>query len=327
MDGLTVAQGDCNDCDPNVNPGSIEVLEDPNDPLAKPADEDCDGIINNIAPPCDSNIALTSPSADDGAKAIDLCQWATGNKWGVIKAQYVGANGAPRAYSPSIGILSDFGPNVNVQGGTRMLGLSSGNARLPNQPDACNGISCSSYGGGTAPSGFPQDVPGCSGSSTINDDIALEVQIKSPKNATGYSFNFKFYSFEYPEWVCTSFNDQFIALVNPAPMGSINGNVSFDKMTNPVSVNVAFFDVCAAPCPAGPAELQGTGFDVWDDAGATTWLQTTAPIKGGDEVNIRFAIWDTGDTAWDSTALVDNFQWIANGGTVVVGTEPPPNPK
>src|SRR5262245_46005943 len=42
-DGWTVAQGDCNDCDPNVNPGAIEVIGmakgDGGPPMA--ADEDC----------------------------------------------------------------------------------------------------------------------------------------------------------------------------------------------------------------------------------------------------------------------------------------------
>ena len=54
----------------------------------------------------------------------------------------------------------------------------------------------------------------------------------------------------------------------------------------------------------GIAELQGTGFAEWGDAGATSWLQTTAPVTGGDEFMIRFAIWDTGDMALDSTALM-----------------------
>jgi hypothetical protein len=193
-------------------------------------------------------------------------------------------------------------------------------------PGECGSNSCSVNGAGIAPPGFPQDVPNCLGDTAINDDIGLEVKLKSPTNATGYSFLFKFYSFEYPEWVCTSYNDQFIALVAPPPMGSINGNISFDSMTNPVSVNVAFFDVCQG-CPAGPGEMQGTGFDVWNDAGGTSWLKTSAPIKGGDEVTVRFAIWDTGDAAWDSTALIDSFEWVANGGTVGVGTEPIPDPK
>jgi hypothetical protein len=183
----------------------------------------------------------------------------------------------------------------------------------------------------------------------ITDDIALEVKMRSPTNATGYKFNFKFYTYEYPEWVCSSYNDQFIALVSPPPMGSINGNISFDSKNNPVSVNIAFFDVCdpdassklefashcsgscpTAPnpyCPGGLAELLGTGMDGppgGHDSGATTWLQTSAPVKGGDDVTIRFAIWDTFDHNLDSSVLIDAFQWIANGGTVKVGTIIPP---
>ncbi len=50
-------------------------------------------------------------------------------------------------------------------------------------------------------------------------------------------------------------------------------------------------------------------------------------MKGGDELSIRFAIWDTGDQAYDSTTLIDNFQWIANGGTVSVITDPISTPK
>ena len=169
-------------------------------------------------------------------------------------------------------------------------------------------------------------MPNCPGGTDINDDIGLELKLRAPTNATGYGFDFFFYSFEYPEWVCTTFNDQFIALVNPPPMGSINGNISFDNNKNPVSVNIALFEVCAG-CGLGTKDLAGTGFDVWDDAGGTGWLKSQAPIKGGEEFSIRFTIWDTGDAAWDSTTLIDDFHWIANGGTVVVGTDPIPIPK
>lgn len=88
-----------------------------------------------------------------------------------------------------------------------------------------------------------------------------------------------------------------------------------------MSVNIAFFEVCSG-CPLGTAELQGTGFDLWNDAGATSWLETTAPVQGGETFTIRFAIWHTGDAAWDSTVLIDGFEWIADGGTVDVGTQP-----
>jgi hypothetical protein len=46
----------------------------------------------------------------------------------------------------------------------------------------------------------------------------------------------------------------------------------------------------------------------------------------GSVITIRFAIWDAGNTEFDSTVLVDNFQWIASAG-VTVGTAPLPQPK
>jgi hypothetical protein len=349
-DGWTHAQGDCNDCDPNVNPGAIEVIN--SDPKAAPSDEDCDGMVDNVVTDCDANIALGDVDPMNGAKVIELCQTATANdkKWGVLSAKYTGANGAAKTPGTQVGVMDNFGPNVHPQGGKKLLVLSSGAARTPAQPGACGSETCT-HGPGTPPPGFPQDVPSCTGDKTINDDIALDLKLRAPTNATGFKFAFKFHSFEFPEWVCTSFNDQFIALVNPAPMGSINGNISFDKNKNPVSVNIAFFDVCdpagigsfaslcfsgSCPsppmpyCPSGVSQLQGSGFDAqtgWGDAGATSWLGTAAPIKGGQEFTIRFAIWDTGDEALDSTTLVDHFEWVANGGTVNTGTDPLPNPK
>jgi hypothetical protein len=191
-------------------------------------------------------------------------------------------------------------------------------------------------------------VPGCPVATAIHDDIALEVTLRAPTNATGYKFDFKFTSFEFAEYVCTNFNDQFIALVNPPPMGAQNGNISFDSLGNPVSVNIAFFDVCDYPddfaafcsgtmcpteppnlCSAGGSQLIGTGFDNafgsnFEDAGGTSWLRTAAPVEGGSAFAIRFAIWDTGDSSYDSTAIIDNFQWIADGGSVLVGTNPVP---
>jgi hypothetical protein len=240
----------------------------------------------------------------------------------VVSAAYVRADGSPVALVPQVGVLDSFGPNVSPQAGSRLLALSSGTARLPGQTGACGSNSCPGTGAGTAPPGFPQDVPNCPGLTNINDDVALEVKLRSPTNATGWSFAFSFYSFEYPEWVCTSYNDQFIALVTPSPMGSVNGNVCFDSMGNPISVNVGFLDVCSG-CPAGTNELVGTGFDgAWgDDAGATGWQSTAVPVGAGSEVTIRFAIWDTGDAAWDSTVLVDAFQWLG-APSVIVGTTP-----
>jgi hypothetical protein len=355
MDGFFPPE-DCNDCDANSNPGAVEVVvtePDMNGEVPPPADEDCDGMEDNPLPTCDDGLALEDIDANNGARAIDLCKEATGNTWGVMSASYVRADGTPSAANLGVGIFDGFGPNVAVQKGARMLGISSGYARRPGDSGPpCFAQSCSHNGAGTPPAGYPQDVPNCQISTLINDDIALQVQLRAPTNATGYKFRFKFYSFEYAEYVCTFFNDQFVALVDPPPMGANNGNISFDSNDNPVSVNIAFFDVCdpaatdfaaycdpttsicpAPPnpfCPSGTDELLGNGFlDAFgsgEDGGGTSWLETTAPITGGDEFSIRFAIWDVQDSAWDSTTLIDSFEWIASGG-VDVGTGEVPDPK
>ncbi len=360
-DGFSEDQGDCNDCDANTNPDAIEVIGDPNMGMGggggagggyMAADENCNGMVDEAPTTCDGNLAGNDVNALSGAKAIDLCHEAgNGQGWGVVTANYVRANGAALANPGlAVALVAQFGTNAVAQNGGAMLVMSSGNARPLNHPEACGSQTCMHSGAGTPPPMFPQDVPGCLGGSNINDDVALELQIKAPSNATGYSFDFAFQSFEFPEWVCTTYNDQFIALVTPPPMGSINGNVSFDSLGNPVSVNLALFDHCdpqfqsmfaqncfggscpTAPspyCPQGNAFMAGSGFNAWDTfsgSGATGWLQTTAPIGANETFTIRYAIWDTGDSALDSTVYIDNFRWTAEAG-VQVGTGEVPNPK
>jgi hypothetical protein len=337
QDSWSVNDGDCNDCDVNVNPGAIDVETTDDAGVATMGDEDCDGTPGSSATAtCDDNLALEDVDPLNAARSIELCKQttATDKTFGLIEAKWVRADGTPYTPSINVGIQPNFGV-VNVQAGQRMLAMSSGTARTTNQTGGCGTVSCPSSGPGIAPTGFPQPNPACPPSDVINDDVGLEVKLRAPTNATGYSFNFRFYSFEFPQWVCTPYNDQFIAMVTPNPAGTYNGNICFDSQNNPVSVNLGFFDVCDAaytgqPCPAGPADLVGTGFDAWQGpqgVGATIWLQTQAPITGGAEFSIRFALWDTDDDLWDSTAIIDNFKWIANGGTVDVGTEPVPVPK
>ena len=74
-DGFTVEDGDCNDGDTNVNPGAVEVVitePDQSGTVPEPADEDCDGVIDDAPPACDRNIAHADFDAIHGAHAIDL---------------------------------------------------------------------------------------------------------------------------------------------------------------------------------------------------------------------------------------------------------------
>jgi hypothetical protein len=363
MDGWSPSAGDCDDCDANINPGAIDVLHTPDGGAPYWGDEDCSGKAGDNAMPCDQGLALTDVNPMDAAKAIELCATATASdrKYGVISAAYVRANGAPFA-SPGVqvGIESGFGPNVHVQAGQNMLALSSGAARYVGQPGACNAISCEFNATATPPAGFPDPDPTCPPVPSIADDVALQVQVRVPTNATGVSFNFKFHSFEYPDWVCANngYNDQFVALMTPSPMGAdlppgaTAGNISFDSMHHPVGVNIGYFTVCdpttptrfashctssatvtcptvpSSYCPDGTAQLLNTGFDVWNHDGpdgATAWLESQAPVPAGKIITLQFTIWDAGNGEYDSTVLVDNVQWLATGGTV--STQPVPAPK
>jgi hypothetical protein len=353
-DGFTVADGDCDDCEANINPNAIDTpaTATPDAGTLPAANNNCDDKLT-VDETCDDSLVLGDVDPKDGAKAIDICKTSTAtNDWGLVSAKYISADGkSPRTPGLQVGIRSTFGPNVKNRFGKAMLGLSSGHMRVPGESGVCTTQSCTATSLAKAPTGFPQSVPGCPVSPDIRDDIALELSLRAPSNATGYKFNFKFYSYEYAEWVCSAFNDQFVALVNPPPMGALNGNISFDSKNNPVSVNIAFFDVCdpakkdqfgyqscaqqgscpVAPspyCPKGIGELTGTGMagatSDPGDGGGTSWLETTAPIGGGEQFTIRFTIWDTGDGNLDSHVLIDGFKWIATPG-VKVGTGEPPS--
>jgi hypothetical protein len=46
-------------------------------------------------------------------------------------------------------------------------------------------------------------------------------------------------------------------------------------------------------------------------------------VKPGDTITLLFTIWDSGDGVWDSTVLIDKFQWSADGATAA-STAPAP---
>jgi hypothetical protein len=350
-DGYTETEGDCNDCDKNVNPNAVEVATEQG---KDPHDEDCDGLIDEPPDPaCDDGLAIDSVEPLDGARAVDLCKVSQGaGDWGVVSAQWVLADGSPPPAShPEVdnfhlghGMLTHFGANIQVRNGKRMLGLSSGTARNPDDPGYQSVGGFSKGYQGSHPQGFPKESPACPGSitGTPNDPTGLEVKIRVPSNAYGFSFDFDFFTYEWPSYICSQYNDFFVALLSPIPQGQQDGNVSFDSQGNPVSVNNAFIEVCGCagnppspcvaggksfPCALGNIELVGTGFGFdsgfGQDHGSTSWLKTQAPVTPGSEITIRWAVYDSGDGALDTSTLVDNWQWIAKPG-ITVGTDPVP---
>lgn len=326
-DGFSVVDGDCNDCDPNVNPGAVEVVvTEPDDMgnIPEPADEDCDGFVDNVDAPCDGGIALADTDPMNGARAIDLCQVADPNgvEWGVLSARYVRANGSSSVpCRSSTGSSTTSGPTCRPSSVPRCSCSLRGEPVYRTNPTPAARTVVPVSASGRPRRGSPRTCPTVRArrrSTTTSPSSSPSVRRPTPRAIASASASTPSST---PSGSARRSTTSSSRSSIHRPQGSIDGNISFDSNLNPVSVNIAFFEVCSG-CPLGTAELQGTGFDLWNDAGATSWLETTAPVQGGETFTIRFAIWHTGDAAWDSTVLIDGFEWIADGGTVDVGTQP-----
>ncbi len=146
------------------------------------------------------------------------------------------------------------------------------------------------------------------------DYAELRVDTVVPDGVDGLSYDFAFFSVEYPIWVdhASPYNDMYVAWLESEDW---TGNISFDEFGHPISVTGVFLDYKDAPsagCPAPCNAPELAGFSMEGHAG-TKWLQTTAPVQAGEEISLLFAIFDLTDGAYDSMVALDHFEWTCSG--------------
>ena len=369
MDGFTTCAGDC--CDswecskPGLaNPGAFDAP-------GNDFDDDCNGVADDTLLLCDQGIASNTTTGMDFARAIDICQTATetDNRWGVIDAKITLADGTGTPDPEGHSVRPRFGTNVVPQGGVNLAIISSGGAAAKGDvnPGYHDFVSYAHTGINT--SAYPQDfymangnqipnAPGCNPPSgtTANDPVMLTFRVRVPTNALSFKLYTNFYSAEFPEWTCSSFNDFFVVLLDSTyagdPPNPMDKNLAFytppnSMMKIPVGVNLGhgntgLFTQCVngnTGCSGVPGTistcvgtnlLAGTGFDDPNggscdsnslEGGATGWLETRGNVTPGEIITLRIAIWDTSDHSWDSLAVVDGFQWsteVAQPGTDIL---------
>ncbi|MBL8919397.1 MAG: hypothetical protein JNJ54_11085 [Myxococcaceae bacterium] len=355
-DGYTSLTNDC--CEtvmtcPNpaqVNPGVPENL-------VNGLDDDCDGYVDVMPPDAGCDDGLQPGSAGDAgdyARALDVCE-------GLVWAQVRRGDGLPlRPDAGGIGIHRAIG-GLRPATGRTLLALGTGNAsgllglapassRPPVSLNQCLGPGClrdwfGASNGSLKQAGRLPSSPGCyfgSADDQAFDSIMLHLRLRAPATARGFRLLGRFYSLEYPEYVCTLFNDQSVVLTtsranNPSDLNLLTYTARGASW--PIGINVAsgtpLFQACdtqavsprcwdtsvsAESCKEGSAVLNGTIFgkaapNACLPGGATALLLTRGNVQPGEEFDLRIAIWDVGDPFFDSFLVVDSFQWLGAEGT------------
>lgn len=350
-DGVTPNGGDCDDCEELVNPRAIEIPKNE-------IDEDCvGGDAKQAEPACDDEIDDESLDPEDAARVLGQCRFVTprSRNFGVIDARFSGMSEDSELEHPlQVWLTESFGDLAPREGG-RFVVLSTGVARdvsardytescdlFGSQPDGAGGFS----GGEMPPSGYPKDSSLCedspaSANAPAYNTVSFSITLRAPSNARSLSFDSMFFTYEYPDFVCSRYNDFFVVFADPAPRELDDANVLFDEHGDPIGVNTGLLRACRQSsrssrriaCDLGAELLRGTGFgegestclsevsDETDIGGASTgWLETTVPVEPGELFTLRFLLWDSGDPLVDSTVVLDAIRWSLE--SPAVGTRP-----
>jgi hypothetical protein len=137
------------------------------------------------------------------------------------------------------------------------------------------------------------------------DTTSLNLTLLVPQGANSLSFDFRFLSEEFPEWVNSAYNDFFFCYFTNST-GTYQ--IAFDDNGHIINVNNNFF-INASGIPVG------TKYD-----GATKRLTSTVNVTAGETVSLCFMIGDVGDGIYDSAVFLDNVRF--NAGYTPPGTTP-----
>ncbi|MCA9650225.1 MAG: choice-of-anchor L domain-containing protein [Myxococcales bacterium] len=136
---------------------------------------------------------------------------------------------------------------------------------------------------------------------SANDYVEMRFDVQVPPDVVSFSYDFAFFSTEYPWYYGSQFNDMYVGWLESEKW---TGNISFDGSGNPISLNAGFLDYRDdggnLPQLAGTCMRQHAG---------TGWLTTTAGVTGGEMITVVFAVFDLSDSILDSYVFLDDFEW------------------
>ncbi|MCR9166168.1 MAG: choice-of-anchor L domain-containing protein [Nannocystaceae bacterium] len=147
------------------------------------------------------------------------------------------------------------------------------------------------------------------GGGDANDLLWFQFETVVPGGTYGFSFDFAYFSEEFPTYVDTSFNDMFLAWSNSE---SYTGNLCFVN-DEPCTVTALANPDDYPEYHGSDPVMEGTQFDF--NGGATGWFQANGTAVPGELLQLTFAVFDMGDQILDTSVLLDNFRWDCEGCT------------
>lgn len=126
---------------------------------------------------------------------------------------------------------------------------------------------------------------------------SLAQTFRVPAGVTLLSFDFKFVSEEFPEWVGSQYNDAFTAVITTP-----NGDQTIAETSVNVAQNVNLIGDCGFP--AGDNTCGQTGW-LQGNVNLSAFSGIAAPVT----MNIVFSALDAGDNIYDTHVLVDNIRF------------------
>jgi hypothetical protein len=142
------------------------------------------------------------------------------------------------------------------------------------------------------------------------DAVMLRLKFRVPSDANCLSFEFKFLSEEFPEFVDSDFNDAFIAELDKTTWDSKRSsavvdsprNFAKDSNGNPIRVNTV------GDAAVKRRHARGTTYDA-----ATRTLRAQRRVSSGRHT-LFLSIFDQGDRQYDSAVFLDGLKFRKRDG-------------
>jgi hypothetical protein len=343
------ASGDADSDDPSDGSTTGDSTDGDTNDTGDETDGETDGEVENEVCAAPGDLMPCDGETDDPFKAIGLnCPLLPNQSIPILNETFVSADPLAwriaRQYGSHVDELTGepaWGPRegeqfliittghlpepdesgvITLDQGSTQSGTSNDNPNDQPLPSPMSALVGSANGNGGTPFVDCDAVNDCSdslqdqwalGNNRANDLLWFQFSLPVPGGTHGFSFDFAYFSAEFPEFVDTSFNDVFAVWSSSE---SYTGNLCFVN-DQPCTVTAL---ANAVQFEGEDPELVGTGFEgisygTTPIAQSTGWFAAKGSAQPNEVLQLTFALFDMGDSIYDTTVILDNFQWDCKG--------------